>query len=42
VAVSYSDGGIILVVIIRVYITSIISASSITGIIIGTKAVIEG
>jgi hypothetical protein len=42
VAVSYSGGGIILVVIVGVYVTSVTGASGITGIIIGTKAVIEG
>jgi hypothetical protein len=42
VVISYSDSGIILVVIIGVYITSIIDISSIISIIIGTKAVIKG
>jgi hypothetical protein len=42
VVISYSGSGTVLVVIVGVYITSITGASSITGIIIGTKAVIEG
>ena len=42
VIVSYNNSGVILIVIIRVYITSIIGASSIIGVIIRTIAVIEG
>jgi hypothetical protein len=42
VAVSYSSSGIVLAVIIGVYAISIMGTSSITGAIIGTKAVIEG
>ena len=41
-AVSYSGGGIVPAVIIGVYVTSITGISSITGIITGIKAVIEG
>jgi hypothetical protein len=42
VAVGYSGSGIVLVVIVGVCVTSVTGASSITGVIIGTKAVIEG
>jgi hypothetical protein len=42
VVVSYSGGGIVLVVAVGVCVTSITGASSITGVITGTKAVIEG
>jgi hypothetical protein len=42
VVVSYSGGGIIPVVTVGVYVTSITGISSIIGAIIGTKAVIEG
>jgi hypothetical protein len=42
VAVGYSGGGIVLAVIVGVYAISVTGASSITGVFIGTKAVIEG
>jgi hypothetical protein len=42
IVISYNSSEVILVVIVRVYITSIIGISSIISVIIGTKAVIKG